>query len=111
MPVRSEITLLLELPGTASLANANDGGKIDPDRRRALAEHRGRMFEEMAQHDRAIRRTREKSERETWLKEMAQTLEVDVEMLLPEETEETASQPDSPEDETDDEEDQASVSF
>lgn len=102
MPDRSEITLLLELPGTTPARSDTTEGssKIDPERRKALAEHRERMFQEMAKHDRDVRRTKEKSDREMWLREMAQIMEVDVNMLLLEEHA-GGSQSDSPEDEED----------
>lgn len=110
MPDRSEITLLLELPGPTSHFSPADEANIDPHRRKALAEHRGRMFDEMAQHDRGTRRTKEKSDREIWLREMAQTLEIDVDMLLPEHA---SGQTESPEDETEEPigEDEGSVSL
>lgn len=87
MPDRSEITLLLELPGLSSRSDTIDiSSKIDPERRKALASHRERMFQEMAKHDREVRRIKEKSDRETWLRDMAQIMEVDVDMLLLEKT-------------------------
>lgn len=52
----------------------------------------------MAQHDRMIRRTKERSDREIWLREKAETMEVDVEMLLPEDSSGQCDLPDESED-------------
>lgn len=84
MPGREEMALLLEdLSGTMGMGDNGGLGVTDPARRRALAAYRARTIKRRADGETYDKEDRELADRERWLRSQSQTLEVDVDLLLP----------------------------